>query len=140
MAEQPPEPENRHLLGWGEVQWERLATAATGLTCAWADYDGFHIGHCPPTAPPYSHIWGWSRDGSVLMRGRINGTNVTVGWLHADSDADGEPVACVARPLIPWEEGHQRINPRLAESTSMPSSMMAVDVLDGMPSTFIGAW
>lgn len=134
------ELEERHLDGWGEVAWARLAEAAAraGLICAWADYDGFHIGGCPSEAPPYGHIWGWSADGSTLMRGRINGPDVVVGWLRRDTQDGGRPVACVSRPMMTWDPAHERIQPRLTQGTSIPASMVAVEVLDGMPITFVG--
>ena len=58
MPEQKRTTETRYLSGQGEVEWSQLRKEAGGLTCAWADYDGFHIGPCPDEAPPYSHIWG----------------------------------------------------------------------------------
>ena len=56
MPERTHLVETRHLESWGEVEWSRLREAAMGMTCAWADYEGFHIGPCPDVAPPYSHI------------------------------------------------------------------------------------
>ena len=59
MPEQKRTTETRYLSGQGEVEWSQLRKEAGELTCAWADYGGFHIGPCPDEAPPYSHIWGW---------------------------------------------------------------------------------
>ena len=69
MPEQKRTTEARYLSCQGEAQWSRLREEAGELTCAWVDYDGFHIGPCPDEAPSYSHIWGWSRDGEVLLGG-----------------------------------------------------------------------
>lgn len=138
MSETIPATVPRRLVGWGEVEWSRLADAAGELTCAWADYDGFHIGSCPPESPPYSHIWGWSADGSVLMRGRIDAGKVTVGWLYEQSRDEGDEVACVTRDLITWEPDHQKLKVRfVSEQAFWPSRMRTVEVLGSQPVAFI---
>ncbi|SHJ89654.1 hypothetical protein SAMN02745244_03527 [Tessaracoccus bendigoensis DSM 12906] len=136
-----PTTEYRHLVGWGEVAWAKLIAAAweQDLICAWADYDGFRIGPCPSSAPPYGHVWGWSKDGGTLMRGRVNGSDVTVGWLHRDYREGGCAVPCVSRDMVTWDPAYDRIRPRLANGTSIPSKMVMIEVLDGMPVTFVGA-
>ena len=82
MPEQKRTTEARYLSGQGEAKWSQPREKAGELTCAWVDYDGFHIDPCPDEAPPYSHIWGWSRDGEVLLRGRIDAGRVIAGWLR----------------------------------------------------------
>ncbi|WP_423859101.1 hypothetical protein [Arachnia propionica] len=56
MPEQKRTTEACYLSGQGEAKWPRLQEKAGELTCAWADYDGFHIDPCPDEAPPCSHI------------------------------------------------------------------------------------
>lgn len=126
----------RWLDGWGEVEWARLQEAADGMTCAWADYDGFHIGPCPTQAPPYSHIWGWSDDGGTLLRGRIDAGRVTVGWLRT-SGAQGEPVDCVVRDLLTWRQEHERLH--ITMDRPYPERMRTVEILGPGPVSFITA-
>ena len=114
--------ESRYLEGTGEIAWEEFSPSTKGLTCAWADYKGFHMGPCPQTAPPYSHIWGWNEDGSVLLRGRIDA---------------GEKVDCVIRDIITWKPGHERLKVRFYGRDTWPEQMTAVEVLGEQPVTFI---
>ena len=129
--------ETRRLEGWGEVGWSRLVEAADGMTCAWADYEGFHIGPCPAQAPPYSHIWGWNADGTTLFRGRIDAGRVTVGWLRAEG-GDGEPVDCVAHGMFTWRPDHERLRIR-SSGELIPPTMRAIEVLGPRPVTFVSA-
>ncbi len=129
--------ERRYLESWGEVEWSRLVDAAAGMTCAWADYRGFHIGTCPQEAPPYTHIWGWSADQQTLFRGRIDDRRVTVGWLRM-AGASVELVYCVVRDVITWRPDHKRLQIE-HDCVSYPHQMHAVEVIGPKPVAFISA-
>ena len=140
MPEQKRTTETRYLSGQGEVEWSQLRKEAGGLTCAWADYDGFHIGPCPDEAPPYSHIWGWNRDGGVLLRGRIDAGRVIAGWLRK-TPSGGEKekkVPTVTRQVITWKPDHERLKINFAgEKANWPEKMQSVEVLGENPVTFM---
>lgn len=70
--------------GWGEIEWSAIQRVIGDATCAWADYQGFHIGECPDEIPPYSHVWAWNDDLSRLFRVRINGDSAILGALTSD--------------------------------------------------------
>lgn len=127
--------EFRYLEGTGEIAWEEFYPSTEGLTCAWADYKGFHMGTCPQTAPPYSHIWGWNEDGSELLRGRIDAGHITAGRLLITGN--GEKVDCVIRDIITWKPGHERLKVRFYGRDAWPEQMTAVEVLGEQPVTFI---
>jgi hypothetical protein len=84
------------LLGLGWQPWTRVVELCDGLTCSWGDYTGFHTGDCPPTAPPYSHVWGWSSD--RFVRVRVDGDQGIVGLLTR-TDADTWRPADVDEPV-----------------------------------------
>ena len=140
MPEQKRTTETRYLSGQGEVEWSQLRKEAGELTCAWADYDGFHIGPCPDEAPPYSHIWGWNRDGGVLLRGRIDAGRVIAGWLRK-TPSGGEKekeVPTVTRQVLTWKPDHERLKINFAgEKANWPEKMQSVEVLGESPMTFI---
>jgi hypothetical protein len=138
MPEQKRTTETRYLSGWGEVEWPQLRKAAGDLTCAWADYDGFHIGPCPTDVPPYSHIWGWNLDGGVLLRGRLDAGRVVVGWLRT-SPGEGDPVDTVTRQIITWNPRNERLKVRFS-GDAWPERMQAVEVLGENPVTFVRRW
>lgn len=52
MPERKRTTEARYLSGQGEAKWSQPREKAGELTCAWVDYDGFHIDPCPEEAPP----------------------------------------------------------------------------------------
>jgi hypothetical protein len=55
----------------GYLPWAQVLAELQGLTCTWADYTGLHeTDHLERlrTAPPYSHVWGWSDDRLVRVR------------------------------------------------------------------------
>lgn len=92
----------------GELEWPEVQGLIAGASCAWADYAGFHVGPCPDSAPPYSHLWAWDADGSRLVRVRVDGSRGVVGVLSrtaATSVGDGSQVRTVEvqeRPGVPW--------------------------------------
>jgi hypothetical protein len=67
------------LHGFGSLPWAEVQAVCAGMTCAWADYDGFQEGDCPTQRPPYSHVWGWSP--GRFVRVRVDGEQGVVGLL-----------------------------------------------------------
>lgn len=86
---------NGTLVGLGTVAWTDLIDLTRGMTCAWADYEGFHVGSCPILAPPYTHLWAWSGDGTRTIRVRIDSGQPIVGMLLL-GDHDGP----IGAPLV----------------------------------------
>lgn len=77
------------LTGYGRLAWANVERLLAGLSCAWADYEGFHVGRpCPGQAPPYSHLWAWNDDATRLVRVRVDGDEGIVGEL-----TNGSPLA-----------------------------------------------
>ncbi|MGL5862187.1 MAG: hypothetical protein ACRCY9_13125 [Phycicoccus sp.] len=76
-----------HLIGLGMLDWEQIRDLCAASTCAWADYDGFHIepaDQLPQEAPPYTHLWAWSP--RHLIRVRLDGPGGVVGVLIPNTD------------------------------------------------------
>ena len=67
------------LIAYGRIPWDQTTPLLAGTQAAWADYDGFHIGAPPQSAPPYSHLWAWTED--WLARIRIDGQHTITGIL-----------------------------------------------------------
>jgi len=90
------------IIAHGRVTWTQLLLLTDGLTCAWADHQGWHAGACPDSATAYTHVWGWSRD--RLLRARIDETDVVVAELVVDGTAGQDvPVRVIPRPEAePW--------------------------------------
>ena len=117
-------PDTRTLIGWGDSDWAQVASACHGMTAAWSDYTGFHIGTLPAAAPPTSHIWAWASDASRLMRARSDGERVIVGWLvRPATTGQGaaelaalarleESVEVTERPAMPWSPEDKRVTMR----------------------------
>lgn len=70
---------NATLYGYGRLDWAALSEAVRDAESAWADYDGFHIGRCPSSAPPYTHLWAWAAD--WRLRARVDGLGAIVAVL-----------------------------------------------------------
>lgn len=68
------------LHAYGRLPWTDLLAAVDAAPAAWADYDGFHIGHCPDQPPPYTHLWAWTAN--WLLRARIDGGQAIVAVLQ----------------------------------------------------------
>jgi hypothetical protein len=100
------------LTALGYRPWPEVFDQLAGLTCAWADYTGFHSGQNPAAlvqAPPYSHVWGWSADRLVRVRVDVeDGADVgVVAVLTRDSGYGGgraEPVQVVERVAAPFKD------------------------------------
>ncbi len=135
--------ENRWLVSYAKCDWEEAVKLLAGLECAWADYRGFHVESAAPVAvPPYSHIWAWTRDGSRLVRGRIDGDYVWLGELcTSEPKIEGkqqvETLPVVRRPIITWNAGDLVIGEQ--DARHLEPGYYAVEVLSPNPVTFIGA-
>lgn len=83
-------PRSMYLTGYGKLPWRDVVPLLNGLTCAWADYGGFHVRQsCPEQVPPYSHLWAWSQDSKTLVRVRIDDDKGIVGILSTEKQNDG---------------------------------------------------
>lgn len=100
-----------YLTGHGRLAWKRIVELLADTRCAWADYDGFHVGKPrPDQAPPYSHLWAWDSDASRLLRVRVDGEEGIVGELsakepHPDDDRDlpaPREVSVRVSTSLPW--------------------------------------
>lgn len=116
------------LHGLGVVPWERVRQTCAGLQCAWADYDGFQGGDCPPEAPPYSHLWAWSPD--RLVRVRIDGVSGILGVLTRgptplDGTVDPESVDVAVTTAMAGD----------GDAAGQPTTL--VRVIGPMPVTFV---
>lgn len=123
------------LISRGRLSWSKVVEAAKGLTCAWADLDGFHVGPAPTTAPPYSHLWGWSP--VRCLRARIDGDGAIVGVLAVDG-TEGEVVETQSHDMqTPKREGIELgagLTPWAATGT-----YETLTVIGPMPVTFVRA-
>ncbi|MDD7465067.1 MAG: hypothetical protein PUK59_02365 [Actinomycetaceae bacterium] len=104
------------LTGYGELEWAQVCELLASFSCAYADYEGFHVNvDCPEEAPDYTHLWAW-KDGEVgglmLARVRINAGKGIVGVLTQDR-ADILPA-----PSIDANEKGQGV-PNFSEATSV---------------------
>lgn len=117
------------------------------MTCAWADYGGFHLATCPDQAPPYSHLWGWNTETGLLLRVRIDADRGIVGGLILKGYSEAafppipepslvEKVAIRTSEVLTWAEDEQRIAAQAAGV--LPGKVVSVEVLTPMPITFIG--
>jgi hypothetical protein len=124
------------LIGHGLVPWERVVELADGLSCAWADYQGFHLGRCPAAAPPSSHLWGWS--GNRLLRVLVDGEQAIVGelLLAGPVDGGGESVTVAERQLRTYAPEDGRIGAQ-PSGQLFPGVVHAVEVQGEMPVLFV---
>lgn len=77
--DQPGAEGTAALVAYGRLSWADARRLITGAEAAYADYDGFHFGPPPESAPPYSHLWAWTAD--WLARLRIDGQEAIGGAL-----------------------------------------------------------
>lgn len=136
----------RELVPWGRMAWAELSSAVEGVqfTCAWADYSGFHVGSFPLAAPPYTHLWGWNDEGSLLLRCRIDEGDAIAGWLVTPpgSAPDGR-TACAAsqtftvavNEVLLWGPDDQQVGPQDPDIHRW--TMRSVELLTDRPVTFI---
>lgn len=127
------------LHAYGQLTWPDLRRVMVGQA-AWADYDGFHIGRPPETAPPYTHLWAWSAQ--WLLRARVDGERAIVAVLQTDREApsgltplESYDVRCIRRQCRTWPGGEQRVGPLAATVTDRPVELWQVD--GERPVTFV---
>lgn len=127
--------------GWGEVTWSKVREVIGNNTCAWADYDGFHIGECPNTIPPYSHLWAWSSDLSCLFRVRIDGERIILGTLTSDTTFSFGPevkklesVEVLRYEGTPWGKDNRVRQP----SPNIDGTIYLHETIQLAPVTFVG--
>jgi hypothetical protein len=118
-----------YLAGLGHRTWNDVRQICAGMTCAWADYDGYHLvkgGGCPAAAPPYSHLWAWSPE--LLVRVRVDGDHGVVGILTTSAV---EP---------PDSALFERVEVRERVATSFrepPTTISLMQVIGAMPVVFV---
>lgn len=131
----------------GRATWHDLATALLGADgAAWADYDGFHIGAPPASAPPYTHLWAWGA--GWLLRARLDGETAIVGVLRTDTTTAGpphpdlppvaaEPISYTVRHAHTWPAMEKRVGPLDPAVTDRPADLYQVGGTH--PVTFVRA-
>lgn len=128
------------MVGLGRLPWGEVVEACTEMTCAWADYAGFHIGPCPDAPPPYSHLWGWSTDGQTLVRVRVDDQEGIVGLLYLGGGVPQsaplvERVKTRTEPALTWPENHDQIGEQAMQG--LGDAFTLVRVLSPAPITFV---
>jgi hypothetical protein len=89
----------------GYLPWAQVLAELQGLTCTWADYTGLHeTDHLERlrTAPPYSHVWGWSDDRLVRVRVDVDEGVVAVLTRVDLARAATGPVRVIERTAVPF--------------------------------------
>lgn len=133
----------RTLHHWGRVDWDAVRAIIGTVSAAWADYDGFQIGPCPDMAPPYSHLWAWVPDHSVLLRIRIDGADGIASALTTGPLGAGVPEASGARsvlvqthPGLPWGTDGQ-IGRQAEDLLRRIKGITMFETLEPDPMTFV---
>lgn len=132
--------------GWGEVAWSKVREVIGDNTCAWADYDGFHIGECPNTIPPYSHLWAWNDDRSRLFRARIDGNQAILGALTTDSSVSWSGATAMDKPVsilkyqgFTWDDDKRVRQPNsLTKEILAKETVYLFETIQLTPVTFVG--
>ncbi len=129
------------LLGYGSQTWPDVLRIIGDTTCAWADYEGFHIGSAPTSPPPYSHLWAWSSDQRTMIRVRIDEERGIVGMLRLGPVSQPShlfrpstrQVIVRSYPVMEWGQEESRV-------TALPPEVRGVrahELLVPLPVTFI---
>lgn len=90
----------------GYRPWPQVLAELQGLTCAWADYGGFHETDDLDrlsSPPPYSHLWGWSTDRLVRVRIDVDEGVVAVLTSADLARAKTVPVQVIERAALPFD-------------------------------------
>ena len=101
--------ETEQLRSSGWTTWEVVHQRLAGLTCAWADWQGMHLGEAPPVPDTgLTHLWAWSD--SSLHRVRVDGAEAVMATLgEAKWDAPFNDEVSVRRySSATWREPHIR--------------------------------
>jgi hypothetical protein len=96
----------------GYRPWPQVLAELQGLTCAWADYSGFHEtddldGLSSP--PPYSHLWGWSAHRLVRVRIDVDEGVVAVLSPAELARPTTVPVEVIERTALPFDSARAPI-------------------------------
>jgi hypothetical protein len=110
------------------ADWAGVLVELEGMTCAWADLDGFHVAEAPTGQPVATHLWAWAPDRWVTMR--IEPDRM---WLARLTEAD-----------VDDEGGHDLVIHRLQSLTggriqhppAVPL-MASMTTLEALPLTFV---
>ncbi|HVB41444.1 MAG TPA: hypothetical protein VNF47_01900, partial [Streptosporangiaceae bacterium] len=128
------------LVGYGRLEWSELARILGGAQTAWAGYDGFHIGHAPSAAPPYSHLWAWTDQ--WLIRARIDGDQAIVGALILAAAPAGAPARLMTENVRyeratarTWDADEKRVGPMAPAQAGRPVDVFLVS--GAHPVTFV---
>jgi len=140
MTDEPDEFGAADLIGYGRVSWPELARLRGEAESAWADYDGFHIGHPPAKPPPYSHLWAWT--GEWLLRARIDGGQAIVGVLALGGAPGVAPphvttlkVRYQRAAAATWPHNEKRVGPIAREIADRPVDTFLIS--GEQPVTFV---
>lgn len=139
---------------WAPLAWEEFLRIVGERTCAWADYDGFHIGECPTSIPVSTHVWAWSGDGNELIRGRIHAGKVMIATIYksaetlqqnpfvtgAGNQQNPQPVTekdVYGREaqMVSWTNTDQRVDSKRTQ-TLLGRRISMVEILTPVPTLF----
>ena len=122
------------LAGHGFLPWDAVLELLDGMTCAWADFRGFHVGSPPPQRPASTHLWGWSEGRWARLRVDGGGGSV-VALLSSRPDASGDQVEIAERTTTTWAGGDQRVGALPEALTEQPVRLLST--VEPMPLTFV---
>ncbi len=130
--------------GWlrlhGRQDWTSVRQLLQGSTCAYADYDGFHIGDAPVDPPPYSHLWAWATD--RFWRVRVDESDALVSSLTVQApDESGDEMVRVKRvSALTWKPKEGRIGRQDAAVLPGENARMIMwQTVEDQPIVFISA-
>ncbi|MGH8934097.1 MAG: hypothetical protein ACRDZO_26520 [Egibacteraceae bacterium] len=123
------------LEGHGRLDWAAVKTLVGDARCAWADLNGFRVGPCPGSAPPYTHLWGWEPGRWVRVRIDRDGGIVGVLTEYTGDPPPGQPVEvdCEVAPL--WPDDEKRVGQLPAALAGLTAELRTIR--DPRPVTFV---
>ena len=142
LPDLPAQTGEATLIGYGRIHWGQLTGLLADAEAAWADYSGFHIGPVPAEAPPYSHLWAWTK--GWLARARIdNGTAIT--GILVLSRAPSSGLAAMCRETVKyqhaqaatWSPTEKRVGRLPGDIAGRPMDLYVIS--GGHPITFVTA-
>jgi hypothetical protein len=114
------------------------------MTCAWADYTGFHVGTCPENTPPYTHLWAWTPPADFLIRARIDEGEAIIGALAKNPVPSlPKPPGCEKLTTVreetqhTWSPEDKRIGSQAEPALVLPTRVHAFITQTPVPITFI---
>lgn len=117
----------------GPLPWPAIHEVLQTMTCAWADYEGFHVGTVPDEPPPYTHVWAWASDS--WARVRVDGDGGIVGVLRPPDDARGILIEVTERTARVWSSEDLRVGPLPPEVVVPRATLLITD--ESLPITFV---